>query len=513
LFWGRKLGVATIVATTALATIVASSEASQRLVRTESGTVKGIEATDYRLFQGIPYAAPPVGEWRWKSPRPSKPWTGVRDATRPGARCTQLPSPQGNPGSSAEDCLFLNVTTPRAGHKRKPVVVFLHGGGFTEEAGSDYDARHMAVSGDVVVVTPNYRLGIFGMFTYPELAGSGGFTVEDQQAALRWVQRNIARFGGDPDKVTLAGESAGGKSICAHLASPAAAGLFDRVILQSAPCTGTVPAGAMFPGLPEFPQWMPTGQREQDGVRVAASLGCADLGCLRRLPAEDLLPELHQFMSPTFGSTVLPDDPGQAIATGRIHRVPAISGITRDEMSYLAILFYDLVGKPITAQQYQVLLADAFGADASRVAEQYPLTKFVSPSQAWAAVTTDTVFACPTAQRNSDFAARMPTWAYEFAEASPAMPGLTFPPGAPHGADLDYLFPVYGHIEPAKRALTDRMIGYWTEFAHNGQPGWPRYPATVALASTAGEPPLVDFTAGHRCGFWQSLRSAGKRPR
>ncbi|MBE1471636.1 carboxylesterase/lipase family protein [Kibdelosporangium phytohabitans] len=484
----------------ALATVVAVPAASAtHSVRVESGWLRGVEAADHRLFQGIPYAAAPVGELRWRSPRPPAGWSGVRDATKPGARCAQLASEQGNKASTAEDCLFLNVTVPRGGAARKPVVLWLHGGGFTEEAGSDYDARRLAVRGDVVVVTANYRLGIFGLLAYPGLPGSGGFAMEDQQAAMRWVQRNVSRFGGERGNVTLVGESAGGKSICGHLASPSAAGLFARVILMSAPCTGTVPAEAMFPGVPSFPQWMPTAQRETDGARVANELGCADITCMRRrVSPEQLLTKHREFISPTFGSAVLPRDPDAAISSGDIHKVAVVSGITKNEMSYAATVFYDLAGKPITPRQYDSLLGNAFGKDAGRVAQRYPLSRFVSPSQAWAAVTTDVVFACPTAKRNKDLRA----WSYEFAEPSPPVPGLTFPPGAPHASDLPYLFP--GYDQP-QGALSQRMIDYWTRFARTGQPAgeWPRYPVTMSL--TSRNPARVDLAATHHCDFWDSV--------
>lgn len=392
--------------------------------------------------------------------------------------------------------MFLNVTVPRGGTSGKPVFVWLHGGGFTEEAGSDYDARRLAVSGDVVVVTVNYRLGIFGLLAYPGLAGSGGFALADQQAALRWVRRNIARFGGDPGNVTLAGESAGGKSVCGHLSSPTAAGLFERVILMSAPCTGTVPAGAMFPGLPSFPQWMPTAEREPDGKRVANELGCVDITCLRRLSTRELLTKHHEFISPTFGNAVLPRDPAASIATGQVHKVPVLSGITKDEMSYTATVFYDLAGKPITSAQYESLVGTAFGDTKTLVAQRYPLTRFASPSQAWAAITTDVVFACPTARRNRDLGA----WSYEFAEPSPPVPGLTFPPGAPHASDLPYLFPGY---EQPRNTLSQRMIEYWARFAHTGSVPWPRYPTTASL--TSGHPARVDLAATHQCEFWDTV--------
>lgn len=449
-----------------LATLSCTAD-REPVVRVDSGLLRGTETADYQRFRGIPFAAPPIGDLRWRSPRPPARWDGVRDATRPGDRCAQR-------GGGSEDCLYLDVTAPTT-PGRRPVVVWMHGGGFIEEAGSDYDTRELAVRGDVVVVSPNYRLGIFGLLAYPGLAGSGGFALEDQQAALRWVRRNIGRFGGDPGNVTLVGESAGGKSACAHLASPSAAGLFHKVVLQSAPCTGTVPAGGLFPGLPAFPQWMPVSSRAADGAGAAAELGCSDVRCLRGLPTDALLAHHAAFMSPTYGSAVLPVDPDAAISAGRIHRVPVISGITRHEMVSLVM--------PPTATEYDTLLTTAFGPDAGRVAARYP-------GQDWAGVTTDRVFACPAVSRDAAMARRMPVWSYEFAE-----------PVAAHAADLPYLFPEYGSVSP----LGARMIGYWSTFAHTGRPGWPDYPATAVLAS--GAPEVVDLGAGHQCDFWATVGS------
>jgi para-nitrobenzyl esterase len=451
-----------------LAAVFGPAATDETVVRVDGGWLRGTGTAEYQRFRGIPFAAPPVGDLRWRSPRPPARWDGVRDATRPGSRCAQR-------AGGSEDCLYLDVTAPTT-PGRKPVVVWLHGGGFLEEAGSDYDTRELAVRGDVVVVSPNYRLGIFGLLAYPGLTGSGGFALEDQQAALRWVRRNVDRFGGDPGNVTLVGESAGGKSACAHLASPSAAGLFDKVVLQSAPCTGTVPAGAMFPGLPAFPQWAPTAARAPDGAAVALSLGCRDLRCLRGLPTRALLEHHAAFMSPTYGSAVLPVDPDAAISAGRTHRMPVVSGITRDEMALMG-----------TAAEYETQLATAFGADAGRVAARYP-------AGAWAAVTTDRVFACPAVARDAALARRMPVWSYEFAEPGPD--GL-----AAHGSDLPYLFPEYGSVSP----LSARMIGHWATFAHTGRPGWPDHPATAVLAS--GGPALVDLGATHQCDFWATVHS------
>jgi para-nitrobenzyl esterase len=238
------------------------------VVRTDDGPVRGLLAGDHRTFEGTPYAAPPVGPLRWASPRRPTPWTAPLPATRPGSPCAQTGGFPGDPPSDTEDCLYLNVTTPaRTDGRKLPVMVWIHGDGFYQSFGGIYGAELLATKGDVVVVTFNYRLGAFGFLAHPAL-DSGNFGLEDQQAALRWVRRNAAAFGGDPGNVTIFGESAGGASACTHLAAPASAGLFHRTIAWSGPCTLTTrwpyPGGAPEPpsrGRPpsaKAPCWRPT---------------------------------------------------------------------------------------------------------------------------------------------------------------------------------------------------------------------------------------------------------------
>jgi para-nitrobenzyl esterase len=183
--------------------------ADPAVVQTDAGPVRGTVTDDHRLFQGIPYAASTAGELRWRPPQPARPWTQVRDATRPGPMCPQQPSSYADVASVAEDCLCLNVVVPRTAGPQRPVMVWIHGDGAIG-AGSFFDARRLATVGDVMVVMINYRLGIFGAFGYPGLEGSGAFGLQDQQAALGWVVRNAAAFGGDPGNVTVFGESYGG---------------------------------------------------------------------------------------------------------------------------------------------------------------------------------------------------------------------------------------------------------------------------------------------------------------
>jgi para-nitrobenzyl esterase len=215
--WMRAVLAVTVVGVVAGSpgTAADGTHSGGAIVRTDSGPVRGAVTPEYRTFQGIPFAAAPVGELRWRSPQPPQRWSHIRDATRPGNRCAQGAG-AGTP-SVHEDCLYLYVTTPRStGHGRlRPVMVWLHGGGSSYGTASEFGAHRLAVGGDVVVVTTNYRLGVFGFFGHRTLADSGGFGLEDQQAALRWVRHNAAAFGGDPGNVTLFGESGGAFDVCA----------------------------------------------------------------------------------------------------------------------------------------------------------------------------------------------------------------------------------------------------------------------------------------------------------
>jgi len=338
------------------------------VVRTDAGPVRGTVTDTYRLFQGIPYAASTAGEGRWHPPGPVLAWSEPIDATRPGSMCPQQPSSYADVASLEEDCLCLNVTTPRSAdsQQHKPVMVWIHGDGAVG-AGSIFDARRLAARGDVVIVTINYRLGIFGAFGHPGLDGSGTFGLQDQQAALRWVARNAAAFGGDPGNVTVFGESYGGLSTSAHLVAPGSAGLFHRAIIQSGFALMDLPAGGIFPGLPAVAWygWRASAEVEALGAAVAPQLGCADvataLACLRGAPVQELLAHAQPFQPYGFGNRVLPEVPAQALQEGLFHRVPVLSGSTRDEHRLFVGLFRVLAGQPVTAQQYPELLAEAFG--------------------------------------------------------------------------------------------------------------------------------------------------------
>ncbi|WP_394619287.1 carboxylesterase/lipase family protein [Lentzea sp. JNUCC 0626] len=470
------------------------------VVRTDKGAVRGTVTQQVRTFGNIPFAAPPVGENRWRDPRPAAAWQGVRDATGVSPRCAQTEG-LGEAGSEIEDCLYLNVTTPAAKSRAaRPVLVWIHGGGFTNGSAAGYDARWLAAKNDAVVVTVNYRLGVFGFFGYPGLPGSGAFGLADQQAALKWVQRNARAFGGDPRNVTVAGESAGGLSVCAQLASPRAAGLFAKAIVQSGPCGLSVPDPDVQGGLETF--WRPRADVEKDGA--AQPLGCADLACLRKLAPSALLASHTVFGQPAFDTAVLPISPYVAQSTGRTHRVPTLVGTTHDEMTLYAGLIYPTA---ILDRDYAKKAGEVFGPElGAQVVARYPLNGNGDMRDELAAALTDRSWACPAHETRQQLGRRMPVTGYDFAEPDMPMifPGMPeFPGGyrAYHASELPLLFEFPGlALTAGQRELSEQMVTAWGRFARTGDPGWR---GVRSLAAGASGP--ADFVNDHKCGFWGSL--------
>jgi para-nitrobenzyl esterase len=502
---------------------------SPLVVQTDKGAVRGMFSGGVREFLGIPYAAPPVGALRWRAPRPAAPWAGVRQATSPGNLCAQFGSPgSGEPNTStAEDCLYLNVDTPQTSRDRTrgrlPVMVWIHGGGFTGGAGSIYDGRVITAKGNVIVVTINYRLGGFGFLALPSLdkqspvSLSGNYGLEDQQAALRWVQRNAAVFGGDPHRVTIFGESAGGAAVCDNIASPTATGLFARAIAESG-CIGLSSDRTA---------------AEQNGAAFAERLGCDDpataAACLRGKSASDVLNAAASGRwSPVVGGAVLPVQPAQALASRHYNHVPLLQGTNHDEGRLFAGLQFDARGAPLTAAQYPAVIQARVGAaNAPKVLAAYPLSAYPSPDLAYAAVFTDSAFSCPALQADQ-LAAHSGAYGYEFSDPNPPNDiGLTFsfPLGAAHSTELAYVFQRMVFLDtippftPAQLDLSNQIIGYWTRFAATGDPNrgtgpaaphWPRYTRRRAriqeLVPNATAPePAASFAAFHHCALWASL--------
>ena len=484
-------------------------------VETETGAVRGVVTPDHRLFAGIPYAAPPVGPLRWQPPAPATPWTGVRDATHTGPRCMQDDSDLEMGRRTAEDCLSLNVWTPAASGEKRPVMVWIHGGAFVNGSGGVYDSRWLASRGDIVVVTLNYRLGALGFLAHPSLgpAGAvGNYGLADQQAALRWVRDNIANFGGDPNAVTIAGESAGGMSVCDHLVAPGSADLFRSAIIQSGPCQAQL-------ALPEA---------ERISVDYAREAGCGDpvtvAACLRALPASELRKPVWYFRigenrlsGPVTGTTVLPVDPMAAFATGGGARVPVAIGSNHDEFTLFVALQYLRLKRPYTEAQYPQLLSETFGRDAEAVGARYPLSRFEgSVPLAYSAAVTDGVFACVADRMAEDLARTDPVYVYEFndrgAPAPEPLRTLPFPVGASHSLELRYLFDIGGAppLDPGQKVLSDQMIDFWSQFVRAGEPGaaWPAFGRDEERLSLEpdGNRVMVDFDQKHECPFWAGLK-------
>ncbi|MFD8985544.1 carboxylesterase/lipase family protein, partial [Streptomyces sp. NPDC059564] len=501
---------------------------------TAEGPVRGRAHGTYATFEGIPYAAPPTGPLRWRLPRAAPHRAGVLDAGAPGARCVQLP-PLGPGGpSGSEDCLYLNVTAPAGPGRGRPVMVWFHGGGFRNGAGDPYRPEPLAVRGDTVVVTVNYRLGVFGFFGHPELGGAPDFGLADQQAALRWVRANAAGFGGDPGEVTVFGESAGGLSVCAHLASPASAGLFARAIAQSGSCSTTVPPYALLPTLGAYEPIVPERRTVSEGTAAAVRLGCGAppsgtvLDCLRGLDAGRLATTelMDGFSGVSYGNALLPLEPRRALESGRFHRVPVIQGTNLDETRLF--LAQTLAAYPVDGERgYRARLLASFGASAPAVEAAYPAASFPTAALAFATALSDASFTCPALRDSRALARHVPTYGYLFADrGAPNSVGLPepagFPYGAAHGFELPYLFTSVPLAEP-QRLLSEAMTGYWTRFARTGSPNgpgaaaWPRIAPSAAasvlrLAPGPGGIRPFEAAAAHHCALWDALPAPRPTP-
>ncbi|MET0237052.1 MAG: carboxylesterase family protein [Kibdelosporangium sp.] len=482
------------------------------LVHTDRGPVRGAATDDVRSFQGIPFAAPPVGALRWRPPQPPARWRTPLDATQPRGFCAQLPG--FGPGESAnEDCLYLNVTTPKRSSRPLPVMVWFHGGGFTAGAASQYDPVKLVTRGDVIVVTVAYRLGALGFLATPGLTAetpgvqSGNYGLQDQQAALRWVQRNAAFFGGNPGNVTIFGESAGAASVCDHLVSPTAAGLFHRAIGQSFSCAATTSTKE---------------EAETAGTAFATQFGCSDAACMRMKPAADLV-KAWPGGYPVIGGREFPLQPPDAIKQGKYHRVPLLWGSNLDEMRLFVGLSFDGAGNPVTPALYEQITRQTFGPAADQVLAKYPVGNYPTPSVALATWQTDASSGLGTCNHLTSYnllKARSPLHTYQFVDrTAPAIvdwPG--FDEGAAHAFELNFLWGrLFGvPLNARQESLSSTMVRYWTTFAHTGNPNsrdvpvWRRFQgdSDVQSLGLAGVGPSNPAVAGN-CDFWAGLGSVG----
>ena len=508
---------------TAIASTTSSSDGSP-LVATDKGLVRGRSVEGTSSFRGLPYAAAPTGNLRWRPPQPAAAWLGVRDATAYGASCPQAPSVVAPPGAALlEDCLFLNVTTP-ALHPavKKPVLVWIHGGGLTGDSGSNYDGTKLAKAG-AVVVTVNYRLGALGFLAHPALASrgaAGNYGLMDQQAALRWVQRNIGRFGGDAHNVTIAGESAGGLSVLAHVTSRSSKGLFQRAIVESG-------AFAL--------EQEPLAKAEASGKEFATKVGCADQSaeCLRNVPEQALVDNVDAASATIPGvvdGAVLKESIGTALRAGRFNNVTILNGSNHDEEALFTLggrvvsRGYNVAyTSPVTADNYESNIASALRvspAQAAAIAKGYPLSAYPTPDKAFGTLIGDATFACGVDQVNTATGSRVPTYGYEFNDDT--APFLFAPAGlldvATHGSEMWYLFdlpnaPFPVALNAEQTALADSMRAAWVRFAATGNPStpsapWPSYAQQGKVLSLELPAAQVstDFAARHHCAsFAQNL--------
>lgn len=470
-------------------------------VDTPAGTMQGTSEAGIAVFRGIPYAEAPTGERRWRAPVPAADWDGVRDATQFGPVCHQPPSRPGSiyaeeRGPMSEDCLSLNVWAPENAADA-PVFVWIHGGSLIGGAGSDalYDGARLAAEG-LVVVTINYRVGILGYLAHPELSAespdhvSGNYGLLDQIEALRWVNRNIAAFGGDRDNVTIAGESAGALSVMYLMGAPAAHGLFTRAIAQSA---YMVSAHA----LRGSPHGVPAA--EEMGVWLAGQTGHESLTALRAADPQDLTmtsATTGYFPFPAIDGHVLPGQLVDQFDRGEQAQVPILAGFNEGEIRSLRFL---LPEAPESPQAYTAEIEARYGELAPAFLELYPADDV---AESLLASTRDALYGW-TAVRlvESQSAAGQDSYLYYFNHSYPAADEADL--HAFHAAEIPYAFgtldrtPAYWPAIPETRveaALSDAMVGYWMSFARDGLPeaegfpAWPAYGEAQPYMEFAGEP-------------------------
>jgi para-nitrobenzyl esterase len=504
-------------------------------VTTASGVVVGLVYPDHRAFLGIPYAKPPVGKLRWHAPLPAAPWATPLSAKQLGNECAQIEDTAlSEPLTLTEDCLSLNVWTPTFPHNNDmplPVMVWFHGGGFTDGASdhdNGYDGTALATRGNVVFVSVNYRLGVFGFLANPafdtedKYHQSGNYGFQDQQLALKWVKQNAAAFGGDPARVTIFGQSAGGAAVCDHLASPLSRGLFQRAIPESGgDCGGAPPTLA---------------QAEQTGAGVVNLLNCTGAtdvaACLRAQPPAAVLATVGvtggypATASPNTGSAVLPLAPLAAIQAGKFNKVPVMVGSTHDERTIFDVPLY-----ATTPAQYPATLQSLLGLTADQTQQavtEYPLSAYTTPVAALNAAGDD-LAACTSAQAEPVLAAHTTVYAYEFNQTDvPNLYNVPLPPGyylgAYHASEVPLVFQTepIGGLTPPLLKLSDTLIQYWTRFAANGDPNnaagqpkqagkappfWPVFNAAdqdrqELMANSATR---TTYQQDHRCSFWASV--------
>ncbi len=480
-----------------------AAPADPLVAKTAQGDVQGAQTGSVIAFKGIPYAAPPMGDLRWKPPVEAPTRVGTYAALAVKAACT-----------ASEDCLHLSVYKPASAvpGSKLPVVMWIHGGGLGAGSGNDFDGSTLANDNGLIVVAINYRLGALGFFAHPALTAegagtSGNYGMLDQQAAMKWIKANIEGFGGDAANLTIFGQSAGGLSVYTQLASPLAAGLFDKALVFSG-------------GYQRIQPPLATG--EALGQTNATGWGCtgtnaAILACLRALPvatARAAPGVVRGVPSALVDGKLLRESTSEAFASGRFNRVPIISGSTQRETANSSRAY---AAAPLTTSNWaDVTAAAARVVTAAEVSANYDITTYPVPTRAYADAYGDFRFFCGVVADAKSISTYVPaSWTYEFAGQTTvtAVPDpINGPFADSHSTDLPFWFGNFADADktPTKSALSAGMRGYLANFARSGNPNGNGLPLWKTYADNAGKfmslgAPLtsdVDVATNHRCAFW-----------
>lgn len=497
------------------------------IIRTVNGPVRGMESGNVRQFLGIPYAQPPVGNLRFRAPQPVQSWSTTLNATSPPSQCPQI-LPVVNIIVGSENCLDVNVFSPSHVTKSpKAVMVWFYGGGFTVGGSMDDNPTTIVSKKGIVAVTFNYRLGPFGFLALPQLAAidpyksSGDQGLEDQLAALKWVHANIARFGGNPNNVTIFGESAGGMSVCAQLATPLSNGLFEKAITESGPCNLPAPSLA---------------QAQAQGLRYLHALGCnvaSDyLACLDAKPVDQLLKTMPPDPTFVFNRSVnwfptadghfLPSNTLKAFEEGNYKHIPIIVGANKNEGTLFVYLAYDAQGRALAPSQWAEELNAYFGPTlGAQVAKTYPLSKYPNPEFAFGQALGDAILACPAVESAAGASKYQPVYEYEFSNQS--NPFVLAKPndylGAFHSSELPYVFGSSVESSGAitfsaqQSQLSNDMMNAWVHFAQTGNPStaslhWPRLTkyGGAFMNFLTPKPIVSKAMKSADCAFWKTSK-------
>lgn len=455
------------------------------IVKTDAGSVSGFAQNGLRVYLGIPFAAPPTGDLRWRPPAPVQPWDGVKATITYSPACPQpAAASPGTPVNMSEDSLYLNLWTPaRSADEKLPVMVFFYGGAFGKIAGSmpQYNGTALAQKG-VVVVTTNYRVGALGFLAHPQLDSesphnsSGNYGLLDQQAAMKWVQRNIGAFGGDPSRVTVFGQSAGGESILIHLVSPESRGLFQQAIVES---------GTFWTNGAEIDALYPKATAEQLGETFTQSLGYSGPDAIRQMrnlsyqeiadatpwPASSFQMVNSRHFEPTIDGWIVPDAPEELFRLHRENPVPLIIGSNADDGTTLA------ADANMTVPEYGTFIRNRFGTDADTVLAKYPANSTAEVQVQLEQIMTDYDFTDAVKFVAGSMADLNPnTYRYQYSYVLPGQPY-----GAFHGSETLLLFKVPKTLDPVTDSVSENLIDLWTRFAKTGDPNggmnvtWPHY--------------------------------------